>query len=134
MRKLRAVVLAGMVCAALATGASAQVPEMGPDGWLLPEPESAGMGPDMVQETSYGGGVEQWRDEVDEACAAYGCSTDYVLSVMACESGGDPGAVGPNGELGIMQIDPRYWGTMSSIDQIWFAAQHLGNDIYWACA
>lgn len=79
-------------------------------------------------------GVEQWRGAVDEACVVMGCSTDYILSVMACESGGDPTAVGPNGELGIMQIDPAIWGQMSSVEEIWFAAAHLGNDIFWVCA
>jgi Soluble lytic murein transglycosylase and related regulatory proteins (some contain LysM/invasin domains) len=72
--------------------------------------------------------------EMTQACAVYGCSPDYLYSVMMCESGGDPNAVGPHGELGIMQVDPRYWGYMSSSEQIWFAAQHLGKDIYWACA
>ena len=79
--------------------------------------------------------ADAYLDEMTAACQVYGCSPDYLYSVMLCESGGDPGAVGPHGELGIFQIDPRYWGTMSDTEQIWFAAQHLtAGDIYWVCA
>lgn len=87
-----------------------------------------------VASAQYGSGVEQWRPVANEACAAYGCDPNYILNVMACESGGNPGAVGPNGELGLMQIDPAYWGTYSPVESIWFAAQHLtAGDIWWAC-
>ena len=76
-----------------------------------------------------------YEAEIDAACAVYGCSTGYLVNVMMCESGGDPNAVGPNGELGIFQVQPAIWGVMSSSEQIWFAAQHLtAGDVYWVCA
>jgi len=83
----------------------------------------------------YSAVVEQWRPAVEEACAYYGCSTEQLLGVIACESGGDPGAVGPNGELGILQVDPDYWGVMSSEQQIAFAAQDFadGYGDKWVC-
>jgi hypothetical protein len=76
-----------------------------------------------------------YEDMIYEVCANEGCAVgpDTMIRVMRCESGGDPTAVGPNGELGIFQIDPRYWGTMSDYQQVEFAAAHLGVDIYWAC-
>lgn len=95
----------------------------------------AGIGVASPAVAQFAPSVEQWRPAVAEACAVHGCSTDYVLSVMACESGGDPSAVGPNGELGLMQIDPRYWGTYGPVESIWFAAEHLtAGDIFWVCA
>jgi soluble lytic murein transglycosylase-like protein len=81
------------------------------------------------------GGVEQWRPTAEAACATFGCDPNYILNVMSCESGGNPWAVGPNGELGLMQIQPAIWGTFSPEGSIWFAAEHLtAGDIYWACA
>lgn len=77
-----------------------------------------------------------YYEEITEACQYWGCSPDYLEAVMLCEDPTlDPSAVGPNGELGIFQVDPRYWGVMSSSEEIWFAAQHLtAGDIYWACS
>lgn len=81
----------------------------------------------------YSAGVEQWRSAVDAACAVYGCSTDYVLGVIDCESGGDPGAVGPNGELGILQVDPSLWGVMGPVEQIDFFLDPPPG-AWWVCA
>jgi hypothetical protein len=107
------------------------VPTFSSGKWTMPPRPVAS----LMQYSGYGGGTEQWRAEVDAACAVHGCSTDYILSVMACESGGNPNAVGPNGELGLMQIDPAYWGYYGPIESIWFAAEHLtAGDIYWSCA
>lgn len=109
-------------------------------GFTAGEPESLGMGPDPAAPASsnsidygYGGGVEQWRSAVSEACGGDPGCTDYVLGVISCESGGDPSAVGPNGELGILQVDPAYWGTMSSIDQIYFFLNPPAG-AWWVCA
>lgn len=78
--------------------------------------------------------AQGYFDEMAAACQVYGCDPNYLYGVMLCESEGDPNAVGPHGELGIFQIDPRYWGYMSSTQQIWFAAQHLtAGDVYWVC-
>lgn len=137
MRWRNATVYGFVLAAALWLNANAfaqSVPTFEDGQWVLPAPESVGMGPDPVA-AQYGSGVEQWRGVATDACAIYGCSPDYILSVMQCESGGDPNAVGPNGELGLMQIDPAYWGTYSPEGSIYFAAQHLtAGDIYWACA
>ena len=51
-------------------------------------------------------GVEQWRTAV----AAYGWPVDQALTVMACESGGDPSAYNPSGATGLFQIKP-FWTT-----------------------
>lgn len=92
---------------------------------------------------AYEPAVEQWRGEVDAACAAYGCSTDYVLGVIACESGGDPDAVSNainpgtgTHDYGLLQVSTLWGGQdMGPIEQVWFGAQHLtAGDIMWSCA
>jgi len=136
MRRRDAVVYGLVLAAALwLNGTFAQaVPEFHNGAWVLPGQDEPAAAP-LAAQGGYSSGVEQWRDEVDAACATYGCSTDYILSVMACERGGDPNAVGPNGELGLMQIQPAIWGYYGPVESIWFAAQHLtAGDIYWACA
>ncbi len=50
-------------------------------------------------------GVEQWRD----LAAAHPWPVDQVLSVMACESGGDPGAISDTDDWGLMQIHRPLW-------------------------
>jgi hypothetical protein len=92
---------------------------------------------------AYSAMVEQWRPAVDEACAVYGCSTDYILGVIDCESGGDPSAVSeiPNPEngthdYGLLQVNDYLWdgSSMGPVEQIWFAAEHLtAGTIWWAC-
>jgi len=77
--------------------------------------------------------VEQWRGAVTSACGWEEGCTEYVLGVIACESGGDAGAFGPNGELGILQIDPAFWGTMGSEEQIAFFL-NPPDGAWWVCA
>jgi hypothetical protein len=48
-----------------------------------------------------------YEQAVYDACARYGCSGAQLVGVMYCESGGDPSAVGPNGERGLFQYDPN---------------------------
>jgi hypothetical protein len=50
--------------------------------------------------------VEQWRGMVEEIFPAH--SVETVLRIMRCESGGNPGATGGSGEMGLMQIHPRW--------------------------
>jgi soluble lytic murein transglycosylase-like protein len=75
-----------------------------------------------------------------EACQANGCDGDYLYSILLCESGGDHGAIGPNGERGVMQYHPNgAWPEMawaSPIDQIWHAAWAISNGYasHWVCA
>jgi hypothetical protein len=75
---------------------------------------------------------EDWRADANAACGGdQGCVT-HVLRVIGCESGGDPNAVGPNGELGILQVDPRYWGTMGPVEQIYFFLNPPAG-AWWVC-
>lgn len=125
-----------LAIAALAVGllpgmASAQnVPAMENGSWTMPTNESAPAG-------------GSYEDMIYEVCANEGClvSPETMIRVMNCESGGNhwnpdgSKVTGPNGELGIMQIDPAYhseaYGT--PYQQIEYAAAHLGGDVYWAC-
>jgi hypothetical protein len=70
-----------------------------------------------------------------DACARHGCDGSQLVRVMYCESGGAEWAVGPNGELGIFQVDPAYWGYMDSWQQIEFAAHMFatGQGYHWVC-
>ncbi len=58
--------------------------------------------------------VEMWRPDVQ---AAGFIDVDAALRVMACESGGNPLAVGAAGELGLYQIHPR-WHPDATTDPI----------------
>jgi hypothetical protein len=51
-------------------------------------------------------GVEHWRQLVMSIFGA--ARADAVLAIMRCESNGDPWATGAQGEVGLMQIHPRY--------------------------
>ena len=52
-------------------------------------------------------GVEQWRSLVAEHFPPE--HVDAALTVMACESGGDPGATNPSGAAGLFQAMPQWW-------------------------
>lgn len=54
----------------------------------------------------YGEGVEQWRWLVASIFPAW--AVDKVLDVMDCESEGDPNATGAQGEMGLMQLHPKW--------------------------
>jgi len=81
------------------------------------------------------GGYEQ---AAYSACAEYGCDGGYLYSILLCESNGNPDAVGPHGELGVMQIDPRYWEAAyySPYGQIEWSAMMIasGHAYLWACS
>lgn len=62
-----------------------------------------------------GGGVEQWRELVASVFPA--SAIDAVLRVMACESGGNPNVTGAAGEMGLMQIHPR-WHSDATYDPL----------------
>jgi hypothetical protein len=68
---------------------------------------------DMVVEQDYGPEVEQWRGEVALAIERYGGPSGDVnrfLSVMRCESGGNPEAYNQSsGASGLMQHLQVYW-------------------------
>ena len=58
-------------------------------------------------------GVEQWRALVESIFPAHAVET--VLRIMACESGGNPNATGAQGEMGLLQVHPR-WHRDASYD------------------
>jgi hypothetical protein len=90
------------------------------NGWTWP----ADAAPDIAYDPAFG--VEQWRPLVDfvfglwalesEKCEAgdsgrcIGSQVDNALTIMACESGGDPAAVNPSsGTTGLFQHRPGFW-------------------------
>ena len=68
---------------------------------------------DMVIEQDYGPDVERWRTTVEEAIVANGGpveDTNRFLSVLNCESFGDPDAYNASsGASGLMQHLQVYW-------------------------
>lgn len=74
-----------------------------------------------------------------DACARYGCNGDQLVRVMYCESEGNPGAIGPNGERGLFQYHPyghnpgAAW--VGPYEQIEIAAQEwaAGLGYLWVC-
>ena len=58
-------------------------------------------------------GVEQWRPLVESIFPAHAVET--VLRIMQCESGGNPNATGAQGEMGLLQVHPR-WHRDASYD------------------
>ena len=68
---------------------------------------------DMVIEQDYGPEVEQWRSTVEQAIVAFSGpveDTNRFLSVMRCESGGNPEAYNQaSGASGLMQHLENYW-------------------------
>ena len=113
------------------------VPVLVDGHWLLPEPESIGMGPDPVAAQS------GYEAVAYEACAYHGCDGGYLVSIMNCESGQNPGAwhANPYGgaDVGIMQINDATWGSIAyagPVEQIWWAAEMISNGLayHWSCA
>lgn len=74
-----------------------------------------------------------------DACARYGCDGNQLVRVMYCESGGDHGAIGPNGERGIFQFHPNgLWPDVAWADpytQIEVAASAFASGLgyHWVC-
>jgi hypothetical protein len=74
-----------------------------------------------------------------DACARYGCDGAQLVNVMMCESGGNPYAVGPNGERGLFQYHPQGHNPAAAwVDpytQIEIAAQEwaAGLGYLWVC-
>lgn len=59
-----------------------------------------------------GSGVERWRPWVE----IYFRPADVprAMRIMACESSGNPNALGPYKEVGLFQHHPRYWAERSA--------------------
>ena len=89
----------------------------------------------------YSGAVEQWRPHVQDACGWDSGCEERIMWLIACESGGNPGAVSENvnpgtgmHDYGLVQISP-IWGDVAYADgvtQIHWAAANLGS-VWWAC-
>jgi len=72
-----------------------------------PEPTvEAATTPAVTVPIPFGEGVERWRPLVASIFPAW--AVDTVLRVMWCESRGNPNATGAAGEMGLMQIHPRW--------------------------
>lgn len=94
-----------------------------------------------VASAQYSPLVEQWRPTVEAACEQYGCSPDYLLGIIACESRGvdyiQSKQINPNTgmyDYGLLQISP-IWGDIAYADgvsQIWWAAANL-DQVWWKC-
>lgn len=54
-----------------------------------------------------------WAPLVAEAAARFAMPEAWLTAILAAESGGDPAAVSPAGAMGLMQIMPATWRTMS---------------------
>ena len=80
-----------------------------------------------------------YEEAIYDACSRHGCDGDLLVATMYCESGGDHGAVGPNGERGILQFHPQGdWPDAAWADpwtQIEVAAIAFANGLSckWAC-
>jgi len=57
-----------------------------------------------------------YEDAIYQACATYGCDGDTLVRVMECESGGDPYAISPDGDYGLMQIKPLWFDSYGITD------------------
>jgi hypothetical protein len=99
--------------------------------------EVDGMGPDPAP-AGYGGGTEQWRPAVEGACGGDAGCVNWMMTVIACESGGDHSAVGYYGEVGILQFRPDgLWGAVSDAGtQISIAADAYFSGLrhHWTCS
>lgn len=84
-----------------------------------------------VASSVFAGAQTGYEAAVADACARHGCDPVQLNRVIACESGGDHSAIGPNGERGILQIHPNglysdyYWS--DPYTQIEVAAEAFGN-------
>lgn len=59
--------------------------------------------------------LELWQPYVAEASARFGMPENWVRSVIATESGGDPKAVSAKGAMGLMQLMPDTWKDIESL-------------------
>lgn len=86
-----------------------------------------------------------WYDDIAAAAAYYGIpeQTDYLYSVMLCESGGDPNAVNPRtGDTGLFQYQPSTYYAFGGTN-IWDPHEQImvtawafsqGLQYHWVCA
>ena len=65
--------------------------------------------------------LEPWQPHISEASARFGMPENWLRSVIAVESNGDPKAVSSKGAMGLMQLMPETWKNLR-------AAYDLGAD------
>ncbi len=88
-------------------------------------------------------GAHPFEDAIYDACARHGCDGAHLVNTMYCESGGDPHAIGPNGEIGVLQFHPDtfyrifggsdIWNPWEQIDIAAFAFAN-GYADHWVCS
>ena len=114
-----------------------------PSPTTTPEPSAP---PAPSQRVYVAASVEEWRSLVASIFPAE--NVDAVLSIMACESGGDPNAVSPTNDHGLLQINGvnfgRFTDTFGAAANPYDPAQNLevarqmsagGTDFWaWSCA
>ena len=87
-----------------------------PDTILPPVPTAmvAAQAPTATSSQTFNAqGVEQWRGLTESIFPSFAVET--VLRIMQCESGGNPNATGAQGEMGLLQVHPR-WHRDASYD------------------
>jgi Soluble lytic murein transglycosylase and related regulatory proteins (some contain LysM/invasin domains) len=55
---------------------------------------------------------ERWRPLAAEAARRFDIPEDWIMAVMAAESGGDPRATSIKGAIGLMQVMPATWAEL----------------------
>lgn len=58
--------------------------------------------------------VASYAAYVTEAAARFGLPEDLIWAVMRAESGGNPRAISSAGAIGLMQIMPATWATLTA--------------------
>jgi hypothetical protein len=84
-----------------------------------------------------------YEGAIRDAAARHAVSADWMISVMMCESGGDPYAVNPvTGDSGLFQYNPSTWSSWGGGD-IWDPYAQIektawafsqGLSYHWVCA
>ncbi len=84
-----------------------------------------------------------YESAIYDACARHGCDGAHLVNTMYCESEGDPYAIGPNGEIGLLQFHPDtfyrifggsdIWNPWEQIDIAAFAFAN-GYADHWVCS
>ena len=91
-------------------------------GLSVPGPDLAG-DPSDPNSIGLGGtlGVAPWLDIINQAATDAQTPWQVLAAIMAIESGGNPNAVSAAGAVGLMQLVPAYWESLSHIygDNIW---------------
>lgn len=82
-----------------------------PEPEVAAAPESTAAAPEETAAPAPTGSI---TEIIYAAAADYGLDGDYLVSVAACESGLDPGAVNSAGYYGLFQFDEQTWAAYGS--------------------